>query len=314
MKANQAEITKFPVKQMSRVLGVSASGYYAWRDRSPSKRLAENCALLERIKTIHQASDDTYGMPKIRAELHDRGDAQFDARWARVGRHRIARLMREAGLRGVSRRRAFTVTTERDQNTRPAPDLVKRQFSANGADELWVSDITYVPTWAGFIYLAVVVDVWSRKVVGWSIGEDLSAQLVIAALNMAIAQRPAAAVIHHSDQGSQYTSVAFGKRCTEMGVRPSMGTVGDAYDNAMAESFFASLECELLDRRVFKTKAEARMALFTYIEGWYNPRRRHGSINYLSPMEFERRRAATTAGLLRAPSGRSDWPCGSLKT
>lgn len=147
--------------------------------------------------------------------------------------------------------------------------------------------MTYVPTWAGFIYLAVLIDVWSRRVVGWSIGEHMRAELVLAALNMAIATRKPEAVIHHSDQGSQYASVAFGKRCQVMGVRPSMGSVGDAYDNAMAESFFASLECELLDRRSFKTKTEARLAVFTWIEGWYNPRRRHSSLGYLSPIHFE---------------------------
>jgi len=147
--------------------------------------------------------------------------------------------------------------------------------------------MTYIPTWAGFIYLAVVIDVWSRRVVGGSIGERMRAELVLAALNMALQTRRPEAVIHHSDQGSQYTSVAFGKRCQEMGVRPSMGTVGDAYDNAMAESFFASLECELLDRRCFKSKTEARLAVFTWIEGWYNPRRRHSALGYLSPMNFE---------------------------
>jgi putative transposase len=246
---------------MCQVLGVSASGYYGWRDRTPSRRAVENAALAERIKAIHRASDGIYGMPRIRSELLDRGDAHFEARWASVGRNRIARLMRQLGLRGVSRRRGFTVTTERDENARPAPDLVKRQFAASGPDRLWVSDITYVPTWAGFIFLAIVLDVWSRKIVGWSIGQDLRAELVLEALNMALAQRDARAVIHHSDQGSQYTSVAFGRRCQEMGVKPSMGTVGDAYDNAMAESFFASLECELLDRRVFKSKQEARVAL-----------------------------------------------------
>ena len=205
-------------------------------------------------------------MPKIHRELRDEQDARFEPRWSQVGRNRVARLMRQVGLRGVSRRRSFTVTTERDEKARPAPDLVNRQFVAGRADELWVSDITYVPIWAGFIYLAIVLDAWSRKLAGWAIGQDLQAELVIQALDMALAQRKAHSVIHHGDQGSQYTSVAFGKRCTEMGVRPSMGTVGDAYDNAMAESFFATLECELLDRRVFKSKAEARTALFTYIE------------------------------------------------
>ena len=148
--------------------------------------------------------------------------------------------------------------------------------------------MTYVPTWAGFIYLAVVVDVYSRKVVGWSFGEQMTADLVIRALNMALMTRRPENVIHHSDQGSQYTSIAFGKRCAEMGVKPSMGTVGDTYDNAMAESFFASLECELIDRRSWKTKAEARLAIFTWIESWYNPHRRHRGIGQRSPINFER--------------------------
>jgi putative transposase len=311
MKANQADTQRFAVRTMCQVLGVSASGYYDWLARRPSRRAVENAVLAERIEAIHRASDGTYGMPKIRSELRDRGDAHYDARWARVGRHRVARLMRQARLRGVSRRRGFTLTTERDDKARRAPDLVKRQFAAAGPDELWVSDITYVATWAGFIYLAIVLDAWSRKVVGWSIGEDLRAELVIEALNMALGQRNAQAVIHHSDQGSQYTSVAFGKRCQEMGVKPSMGTVGDAYDNAMAESFFASLECELLNRRVFQTKQQARVALFTYIEGWYNPRRRHSGIGYLSPAQFERRHAKTSGALLLPLPGEQTSPAGA---
>jgi len=176
----------------------------------------------------------------------------------------------------------------------------------------------YVPTWAGFIFLAVVLDVWSRRVVGWSIGEQITTELVLAALNMALEQRRPEEVIHHSDQGSQYTSVSFGQRCEKMGVRPSMGSVGDAYDNAMAESFFASLECELLDRRSFQSKTEARLALFTYIEGWYNPRRRHSALGYQSPTNFERNRTPTSnpkpvlptappaSGLLRAGGGTVD--------
>jgi putative transposase len=172
-----------------------------------------------------------------------------------VGRKRVARLMRQGGIAGVSRRRGFVVTTQRDARQRPAPDLVQREFTADGPNRLWVADITYVPTWAGFIYLAIVLDAWSRRVVGWCIGETLHANLVLAALNMALQQRNASGVIHHSDQGSQYTSLEFGRRCQEMKVRPSMGSVGDAYDNAMAESFFATLECELLNRRSFKSKA-----------------------------------------------------------
>jgi putative transposase len=199
--------------------------------------------------------------------------------------------MRSAGLRGVSRRRAWVTTTRRDVRHRPAPDLVNREFTANGPNQLWVADMTYIPTWAGFIYLAVVVDVWSRRIVGWSFGETMTSELVLAALNMALELRKPDGVIHHSDQGSQYTSIAFGKRCKEMGVRPSMGTVGDAYDNAMAESVFASLECELIERRSFKTKTQARLAVFTWIEAWYNPRRRHSAHGRISPVNFERMHA-----------------------
>ena len=180
-----------------------------------------------------------------------------------VSRKRVARLMRKACIRGVSRRRGFTVTTERDRRQRPAPDLVNRRFHASKPDQLWVADMTYIPTWTGFLYLTIVLDAFSRKVVGWAMGERMTADLVLAALNMALHTRRPDTVIHHSDQGSQYTSIAFGSRCREMGVRPSMGTVGDAYDNAMAESFFATLECELIDRRSWKSQIEARTVLFT---------------------------------------------------
>ena len=277
MNANQAD---FPVRTLCRMLQVSPSGYYAWQQRPPSPRSLDDAVLTERIRAIHAASDENYGSPNIHAELRDEG--------TRVGRKRVARLMRSAGLRGVSRRRGFVVTTERDPKQRPAPDLVNRQFVADAPNQLWVADMTYVPTWAGFIFLAVVLDVWSRRIVGWAIGEQMTADLVLAALNMAITQRRPTSVIHHSDQGSQYTSIAFGQRCMKMGVRPSMGSVGDAYDNAMAESFFASLECELIDRRSFQSKAKARLALFTYIEGWYNPRRRHSALGRISPINFER--------------------------
>lgn len=278
---------------MSRVLGVSRSGYHDWCQRAPAPRQLDNAALSARIKEIHAWSDRIYGAPKICAELRDTEIAEHDSRWAKVGQHRVARLMRIAGLRGVSKRRSFTVTTERNKKERPAPDLVKREFVADGPNKLWVADMTYIPTWTGFVYLAVVMDVWSRRIVGWQMGEQMTAELVINALNMALAQRKPQSVIHHSDQGSQYTSLAFGKRCAQFGVRPSMGTVGDAYDNAMAESFFANLECELINRRTFKTKAEARMASFVYIEGWYNPRRRHSAIEQKSPAAFEQKYAAS---------------------
>jgi putative transposase len=276
--ANQAEI---PVRRLCRVLKVSPSGFYAWRDRPPSARSIADAVMTEQIRSIHVESDRTYGMPKVRAELIDQGVC--------ISRKRVAKLMRRAAIRGISRRRGFVVTTERNIRQRPAPDLVKRKFEADAPNRLWVADMTYVPSWAGFLYLAIVLDVWSRRVIGWSMGEQMTTDLVLAALNMALEQRKPTDVIHHSDQGSQYTSLAFGGRCQAMGVRPSMGTVGDAYDNAMAESFFANLECELINRRSFKSKAEARMAIFTWIEGWYNPRRRHSALDYLSPANFERK-------------------------
>jgi putative transposase len=278
VKAHQAV---YPITTQCRVLGVSTSGYYAWLKREPSEREAANAALLEAIEEIHEWSDGTYGAPRMTEELKARG---HDA-----SENRVARVMREAGIEGVSRRRK-TRTTVRGQDSRPAPDLVDRDFTATGPDQLWVADITYVATWAGFLYLAVVLDVWSRRIVGWAMATHLRTELVLEALDMALWQRRPEAVIHHSDQGSQYTSLAFGRRCELMGVRPSMGSVGDCYDNAMCESFFASLECELIDRRAFRTPAEARMELFRYIEGWYNPHRRHSSLAYESPVNFEKNR------------------------
>jgi putative transposase len=276
MTANQA---MFPIQTMCRTFGVSRGGYYAWLGRQPSARSRADADLTVRIKAIHRASRETYGAPRIHAELVDEG--------ARIGRKRVERLMKAAGLAGVSRRKG-TRTTFRDERVRPACDLVDRNFHAGRPNQLWVADITYVPTWAGFLYLAVVLDAFSRRIVGWAMGHDLRAQLVLDALNMALTQRRPVDVIHHSDQGSQYTSVAFGLRCKEAGVRPSMGSVGDAYDNAMCESFFATLECELLDRRRFKTQVEARMAVFEFIEGWYNPQRRHSALDFLSPINYER--------------------------
>jgi len=266
------------VTTMCRVLGVSPSGYYAWRKRPLAPRARADGALTAQIQVVHRESRGTYGAPRIHADLAAQG--------VRVGRKRVARLMRTVGLQGVSRRKFRT--TVRDETARPAPDLVDRQFTAAGPDRLWVADITYVPTWAGFLYLAVVLDAWSRRVVGWAMATHLRTELVLAALDMAVAQRRPTDVIHHSDQGCQYTSLAFGRRCREAGVRPSMGSVGDAYDNALCESFFATLECELLDRQRFPTQAEARLAVFDFLEGWYNPRRRHSALDYLSPMRFER--------------------------
>jgi putative transposase len=280
MRAHQAV---HAVTTMARVLGVSPSGYYAWRIRPASAHATADAALAARIATIHADSRGTYGERRVEADL-----IELDIH---VGRKRIARLMRAQGLAGVSRRKS-TRTTRRDPDARPAPDLVDRDFTAPGPDHLWVADITYIPTWAGFLYLAVVLDAWSRRVVGWAMATHLRTELVLDALNMALTQRRPANVIHHSDQGCQYTSFAFGRRCEAMGVRPSMGSVGDAYDNAMCESFFATLECELLDRHRFPTQASARLAVFEYIEGWYNPHRRHSALDYRSPVNYERHQAA----------------------
>lgn len=278
------------IATMCRVLGVSPSGYYAWRKRPLAPRARADVELTAQIQVVHRESRGTYGAPRIHADLAAQG--------VRVGRKRVARLMRTVGLQGVSRRKFRT--TVRDATARPAPDLVDRQFTVEGPDRLWVADITYVPTWVGFLYLAVVLDAWSRRVIGWAMETHLRTELVLAALDMAVTQRRPTGVIHHSDHGCQYTSLAFGGRCREAGVRPSMGSVGDAYDNAMCESFFATLECELLDRQRFSSQADARLAVFDFIEGWYNPSRRHSALDYLSPMIFERSRGI---GERPVPSG-----------
>lgn len=269
----------FPLAALCRVLKVSHSGYYAWLNRPQSARAKRDALLVPQIIASHERSDSTYGSPRILGDLKEAGE--------HVSRKRVARLMRERGIVGVSRRR-FVVTTRRSTNNTAAPDLVDRDFTADRPNKLWVADITYVPTWAGFLFLAIVLDVFSRRIVGWAMATHLKTELVLDALEMAIMQRKPDAVTHHSDHGSQYTSLAFGKRCEELGVRPSMGSVGDAYDNAMAESFFATLECELLNRRRFKTQVEARHAIFRFIEGWYNPHRRHSSLGNISPVSYEK--------------------------
>ena len=300
MSANQA---RFPVATMARVLGVSPSGYYAWRRRPPSARARADAELRARVQAIHGRSRGTYGAPRIHAELTEGGVA--------VSRKRVARVMRSVGVAGVSRRRGPR-TTRRNAQARPAPDRVERRFEADAPNRLWVADITYVPTLAGFLYLAIVLDVFSRRVVGWAMAGHLRTALVVEALEMAVTQRRPEAVIHHSDQGCQYTSLAFGARCRERGVALSMGSVGDCFDNAMAESFFATLECELLDRTTLSTHAEARAALFEFIEGWYNTRRRHSALGYRSPLEFERLHqagavdGARPVDALRAPTSPLD--------
>ena len=261
--------------------GCVARGLLRLSGRPPSARARADQALTEQIRQIHTRSRATYGAPRVHAELRLDHDV-------RVGCKRVARLMRSAGLAGCHRRRRRGLT-RRDPQATPAPDLVQRTFRAQAPDRLWTADITYVPTWSGWLYLAVVLDCYSRRVVGWAMTDHLRTELVIDALDMAIwNRRPTQGLVHHSDQGCQYTSLAFGRRLREAGLVASMGTVGDAYDNAVTESFFATLEFELLDRHRFRTHTEARMAVFDYLEGFYNPRRRHSALGYLSPADYER--------------------------
>jgi putative transposase len=277
-----AEKAEFPIAFMCQRLGVSTSGYYAWQRRGPAARARADAELTGTIRQIHLASRGTYGAPRVHAEL-------ADTHQVHCGRKRVARLMRTAGLAGVCRRRS-TRTTRRAGGSPVAADLVQRAFRAAGPDRLWVADITYLPTWQGFLYLAVILDAFSRRVVGWAMAEHLRTELVLEALEMALwHRRPAPGLVHHSDRGGQYTSLAFGQRCRQAGIAVSMGSPGDCFDNALAESFFATLECELVDRSRWRTHTEARMALFDYLEGFYNPRRRHSALAYLSPTEYERR-------------------------
>lgn len=274
---------------LCRVLGVSRAGYHAWASGSARRRAAADACLSERIRAIHGTSRGTYGAPRVHAELRASG--------VRIGRKRVARLMRVAGLVGVHRRRRARVTERAlPRASTTAPDLVRRRFSAAAPDRLWVADITYLPTAAGFLYLAAILDVFSRRVVGWSMADHLRTELVLDALDAAIAARdPRPGLVHHSDRGTQYTSVALGSRLAEARIAPSMGAPGTAYDNALAESFFASLETELIDRSSWLTHAEARAAVFDWIERFYNRQRLHSALGYLSPDEFERRYRLRTA-------------------
>ena len=262
-----------------RMLGVSASGYYEWCGRPPSLRAVADEALSAQIREIHTCSRGTYGVPRVHAELRL-------GRGVRCGRKRVARLMCVARLCGIYRRRG--------KRARPAPpvheDLVRRRFIAEAPDRLWLTDITEHPTREGKVYLAAVLDVYARRIVGWSIADHLRTELVVDALEMARwRRRPAPGrTVLHSDRGTQYTSWAFGHRLREAGLLGSMGRVGSAYDNAMMESFFGTLQRELFDRRQWATRKELASAIFEWIEAWYNPRRRHTSIGNLSPVDYER--------------------------
>jgi len=278
----EAEKANHSVSTMCTTLKVSKSGYYGWRERPPSARAKADAALCERIERIHTDSRGTYGAPRIHFELRTLG--------VRCARKRVARLMRESGLFGCGARRRACTTRESaaKEHLVKVPDLVKRNFTPQAPDRLWVADITYVRSWEGWLYLSFVLDTFSRKVVGWSMANHLRAELVLDALNMALYnRRPAPGLIHHSDRGSQYTSVEFGKRLKEAGLLPSVGSVGDAYDNSMAESFVSTLKRELIHRHSWPTRQSARVAIFEYIEAFYNTRRRHSALGQISPAEYE---------------------------
>ena len=266
---------------MCQVLGISTSGYYAWRRRLPSERSMQNGQLLGLIREIHVDSRHIYGAPRIHAEL-------VLGQGLRCSRNRVARLMRIAGLAGIHRRRVHGCT-RRDESKQPQPDLVQRQFAQSRPNQLWVADLTQHTTGEGWLYLATVLDAYSRKVVGWAMDARAKTDLVLRAVNMAVWQRrPTQGLIHHSDHGSQYTAVTFTNRLEQAGILGSMGTVGDALDNAMAESFFASLQTELFDRGRWPTRRSLGTAIFSYIETFYNRKRRHSALGYRSPDEYER--------------------------
>jgi putative transposase len=274
----EAEKTSFPVHLMCRMLGVSRSGYYGWRDRPPSRRSREDTALTEKVREIHRRSRHTYGSPRVHAELRALG--------TRCSRKRVARLMRKSGLRGCMRGRRRG-TTHRGKRAL-AEDLLKRNFAATEVDRVWVADITYVATAEGFLYLAFILDVHSRRIVGWAMESHLRTELVVDALQMAVWRRkPAPGLVHHSDQGVQYTALSFSERLREVGITPSMGRTGSALDNAMAESFVSTLKAELVSNLEFPTRQAAKTAIFEYLETFYNTRRLHSSLGYMSPADFE---------------------------
>jgi putative transposase len=268
------------IKIMCRVLEVSRSGFHAWERRAPSARALADHALTGRIAEIHSDSLKTYGSPRVHAELRLEDDV-------RVGRKRVERLMRRAGLSGQVKRRRGT-TTIRVQGVRSAPDLVERDFNPTEPNRLWAADITYIRTWEGWLYLASVMDLYSRRIVGWALADHLRAELVVDALEMAVARRrPDPGLVHHSDHGSQYTSLVFTRRCRSVGIDISIGSRGDCFDNAVLESFHATLKKDLIHRRSWPTKTDARTAVFDYIEAFYNRRRRHSLLGMRSPAEFE---------------------------
>ena len=277
----EAEKAQHPVSLLCSVLGVTRAGFYAWRQRGPSRRALGDAELAALIRRVFVESLETYGAPRVHAELRE-------AHGVRVGRKRVARLMRQLELEGISRRSKRRRTTIPDPAAAPAPDLVGRRFTAARPNQLWLADITYLPTREGWLFLALVLDAFSRRIVGWSMRDDLKAELVVDALGMAVTRRkPPAGVVHHSDRGSQYTSLAFGTTLRESGLIASMGRRGDAYDNAACESVISTIKNELIKRRSWTSRDQARLAVFSYIETFYNPRRRHSALGYRSPIEYE---------------------------
>lgn len=275
------EKANYPVSLMCRVLGVSRSGYYAWLKRGPSKREVEDLSLLSEIEAIHERSRGTYGSPRVVAELKDKA--------FQVGRRRVARLMRENGLTARFKR-PFRRTTEVDPALPVTPNTLDRRFDVEGVDQVWVTDITYLRTDEGWLYLAVVIDLFSRRVIGWSMANHLRAELALGALRMALGHRvPSKDLLHHSDRGCQYACHDYRKALDENGILCSMSRKGNCWDNAVAESFFGTLKTELAHRARWKTRDEARLEVHEYIEIFYNRQRKHSYLEYLSPVEFERR-------------------------
>ena len=281
----EAEKAQHSVALLCRVLQVASSGYYAWRHRRPSRRTQANAMLMNQIRAVHARSRSTYGAPRIHAELQ--------AGNQRLSRKRVARLMRQAGLVGRPPRR-FRRTTVADPHVQ-VQDLVQRNFTASAPDQKWFGDITYIRTWEGWLYLAVILDAYSRKVVGWAMADHLRTELATAALSMALTTRhPKPGLIQHTDRGVQYTSTAYGELLAAYQVRQSVGRPGTCWDNSVAESFFATLKTELIYRHVWHTRGQAESAIFEFIAGWYNQHRRHSTLGYSSPAEVERRTSFAT--------------------
>jgi putative transposase len=270
---------EFPIVSMCRVLSVSESGYYAWRKRPESQRTREDARLTTHIQQVFVSFRGVYGSPRIHAELQEQG-------W-RCSRKRIARLMKENGM--DARRKPFHPVTTRSNPRHPvAPNLLQQDFTASWPNEKWTGDITYIPTWEGWLYLAVMLDVFSRRVIGWAMSERCDEVLVETALRMALARRrPGAGLLHHTDRGSQYTSRAYCQVLEQVEITMSMSGKGNCYDNAMTESFFGSVKDECVHRTVYRSHEEARQSLFEYLEIFYNRQRRHSSLGYLSPLAFE---------------------------